>query len=249
MSSNKLTPEQAWVHVKALCKDADHMENHEGYTTIRNHDGTIPDVVIEEGVIDWPEGMDRYPPKEEWRDAVWPDDWGKPAMFGDSKDDVKTAGTLCGRCNWSWMDEDGVRWIYCQVRVTDDPPTIQKCRKVEQEKAAEDIFPPKDELKPGWLLPPGWLRKSKLSEQVAEWPEEVKSLMHINDGLVQKPDDGRQPMATAPKDREVELLMGGDWMDGFYNEGLWWTKTRYGRCTGWDRGHQPTAWREPRQKT
>jgi hypothetical protein len=60
---NKLTPAKAWVHVKALCKDADHMENHEGYTTIRNHDGTIPDVVIEEGVIDWPEGMDRYPPE------------------------------------------------------------------------------------------------------------------------------------------------------------------------------------------
>jgi hypothetical protein len=135
MSSNKLTPEQAWVHVKALCKDADHMENHEGYTTIRNHDGTIPDVVIEEGVIDWPEGMDRYPPE------------------------VPTESR-------------------------------QKCR-----------------------------------------------------------DLAAQPMETAPKDRDIELLMDGKWLEGDFDNGFWWSKTKHGMCTAWDRGHQPTAWREPRQKT
>jgi len=236
---SKLTPEQAWVHVKALWPNATCMEK---FAMINNFSITS---------IDWPAGVDRYPPKEEWRDAVWPQDWGKPCrVYNYDLEQHEDAGVLIGRRKDGYflVESNGIEIVgELQVRVTDDEPTIRKCRKVEQEKAAEDIFPPKDELKPGWLLPPGWLRKSKLSEQVAEWPEEVKSLMHINDGLVQKPDDGRQPMATAPKDREVELLMGGDWMDGFYNEGLWWTKTRYGRCTGWDRGHQPTAWREPKR--
>lgn len=63
---SKLTPEQAWQHVKALYKDADGIEqgssNQE--TVVRMGQYQRPLTLYRMNEIDWPEGMDRYPPPE-----------------------------------------------------------------------------------------------------------------------------------------------------------------------------------------
>jgi hypothetical protein len=184
---SKLTPEQAWSHVKALWPNATCMEK---FAMINNFSITS---------IDWPEGVDRYPPKEEWRDAVWPDDWNKPCRYKRIKADNWQDGYIVGN------DDSKIPWIitpgrsqlhwseYCQVRVTED---------------------------------------KKLN------PLDYKM-------------DVCHPMETAPKDRYVELLMGGRWWKGFWSDSFdCWLKFEYQpvdstqECIDWDREHQPTAWRE-----
>jgi hypothetical protein len=57
-----------------------------------------------------------------------------------------------------------------------------------------------------------------------------------------------EPMETAPKDRDSELLMGGEWRMGFWNYHQW-CSFGCGMSYESDKARQPTAWREPRQKT
>jgi hypothetical protein len=71
-------------------------------------------------VIDWGD-LTRYPPEEPqevWRDAVMPQDWGKPARFNDARDHLWTNCELAGQLSsGKFVDDDGVNWDYCQVRV------------------------------------------------------------------------------------------------------------------------------------
>ena len=123
--NKKLTPEEAWSHVKALWPDAEY---------IRKRDDTIRDDLVYRGPslgksprlvgceIDWPPGIYRYPPKEEWRDAEMPRDWGKEVRFSDDKrrwNEGKLCGFLESVERYPWLDELGAVYTYCQVRVTD----------------------------------------------------------------------------------------------------------------------------------
>lgn len=74
--------------------------------------------------IDWPEGVYQWPlpkKKKKWRDAVMPQDWGKPARFSDYPNNDESewtkGGTLiAGRyTTGQWISNNGLRWKYCQV--------------------------------------------------------------------------------------------------------------------------------------
>ena len=127
---SKLTPEQAWEHIKALCDDPDFMEYGGNGTYVHAQDGTTFDLVIEPGIIDWGD-LTRYPPKEEWRDAVMPQDWGKPcrAKLSDENWGACEYGVLVGHSvkeNRFIIEKDGSIPIRCkndcQVRITHDEP-------------------------------------------------------------------------------------------------------------------------------
>jgi RES domain-containing protein len=135
--NSKMSPEQAWVHVKALWPEAKYIRRscdkiHADGVKM-SWDQCLGDFVRLDYVdIDWPEGMDRYPPelKEEWRDAAWPDDWSKPCRIAHCNDDG-TVWVLIGRHTeardncFIVQNQHGGRMnaTICQVRVTDPQKT------------------------------------------------------------------------------------------------------------------------------
>jgi hypothetical protein len=124
---SKLDLKTAWQHVKALWPDA--LEMRRVVTEIgdrividRSCDGRKWESMYGAN-IDWG-SLTQWPPKEEWRDAVMPEDWGKKARFCDYPDDErawfydKIAGLLNQDEECPWVCSDGTVWRYCQVRVT-----------------------------------------------------------------------------------------------------------------------------------
>jgi hypothetical protein len=127
---SKLTPEQAWVHVKALWPDAEYIRkgcqklSTDGVYRGRDIDSFIP---LHHCNIDWPEGVTQWPPNEEWRDAVVPtigkfEDWGLPCRVRDSESDPWFKSKILGYDesfeSSPWMIEDDCFYRDCQVRVT-----------------------------------------------------------------------------------------------------------------------------------
>lgn len=146
--------------------------------------------------IDWPFNSRQYAP-ETFRDAVWPDDWGKEAIFTDNHATARCLSILCGlyrdsECEY-WLDAANDCWDKCQIKVI---PYNNK-----DSKSAEDIFETR---------PQG------------------------------------QPISTAPKDdgKEIRLLMGGEWLIGYWDKHnqVWFSRGQ-GHTWQWDEANQPTQWR------
>ena len=132
---SKLTPAEYYGHVKALFPDLESIsKGRDGYVSchFKTHSFSMSKICV------WPEGVDRWPPVEEWRDAVMPQDWGKPCRHRDNNESWKE-GVLVGESVvrnkvYRWITEHPVNCIrydsqYCQVRV-------------EQEKAKAPITRP-----------------------------------------------------------------------------------------------------------
>lgn len=86
---SKLSPEQAWQHVKALWPDAEYIRkgcqklSTDGVYRGRDIDSFIP---LHHCEIDWPDGMTRYPPPEPQHREPWQDDVGKMVEVRDRKE-------------------------------------------------------------------------------------------------------------------------------------------------------------------
>jgi hypothetical protein len=124
-----ITPQDALVHFQALWPWASnlHKGRSVGEVVLRGENpGDVTRLYSQ--AIDWPEGVDRWPPPEpDWRDAVMPQDWGKDARFRDDLDDdwFEEGLTLGGFARDNevlpYVDSDGNGWAYCQVRVEPEP--------------------------------------------------------------------------------------------------------------------------------
>ena len=166
--TKKLTPAEAWSHVKALWPDAtsivrkDAMLKNDMVVTIK---GSIGDAIALKLVdIDWPEGITQWPPIEEWRDAVWPQDWGKGARFRDSESYSWRKGFLGGlnpvnpeRVYKWWGGDIGV-FKECQVRVTDG----DKAEKSDSQNVGDCAQVPTNG--DGHLLERDFLSKEQIAE-------------------------------------------------------------------------------------
>jgi len=196
MSSNKLTPEQAWQHVKAIMPFAKALKKRNALFNSHYielpHDQFIELLCCE---IEWPDGMYSYPPEPEkqWRAAVMPADWGRRCRVKNhgSTEWQETYVLGCTMNGKRWFADNRNIWDQCEVPV-DEPPTIRESQIVE-------------------------------------------------DG-----NRNPQPMSTAPKDRAIELFMGGGWVVGSFepDSKIWASRPVYNKSIAWDRGNQPSAWRE-----
>lgn len=57
--------------------------------------------------------------EEKWRPAAFPQDWGKEAMFWDSKKANLLLDELCGKTKdeyYTWLDSNGTGWQNCEVK-------------------------------------------------------------------------------------------------------------------------------------
>jgi hypothetical protein len=143
MSEKKLTPAEAWEHVKALWPDACALtKDAYGNSTLHR---TEKQFLLLGDCAEWPEGMDRYPPiAKPRRPARMPEDFGKPAWFRDSIHDHWTKGELCGLTKSPfehWVDEDGNQWLYADV----------ECDELKPAKVQFDE--PEGEPEPEWITP------------------------------------------------------------------------------------------------
>jgi hypothetical protein len=121
--TKKLTPEEAWEHVKALWPDADCIS--------RRNETTYFDCAVYVGNtqlplsfinIDWPEGVTRWPPPEsKWRHAEMPRDYGKPCEVSDDGTEW-TPAIICGYMpndrSYPWLTE--TRTFKTLARVRDE---------------------------------------------------------------------------------------------------------------------------------
>lgn len=123
MSYKKLTPAEAWEHVKALWPKATHIAKEGSSFGLRWSKalGESPEGLVS---IDWPSGMDRYPPIEKpRRPARMPEDWNKPAWFRNRlsktcREGLKLSGMR--REGKVWIDSFGDEWDIAEVEC-DDP--------------------------------------------------------------------------------------------------------------------------------
>jgi hypothetical protein len=136
-----LTPEKAWEHVKALWPDAECIRKRMGDTIVNCVVYILEyQIPLQLVMVDWPDGFNRYPPKEEWRDAVWPQDWGKEARFRDGESYSWQNGVLCGmipKRHFKWFAADKGMFVHCQVRVTEqdkEPPDADRLEPSQPER-------------------------------------------------------------------------------------------------------------------
>lgn len=133
MSEKKLTPAEAWEHVRALWPDANHIakEGESFGLRIGKAWGQSPEGLV---AIDWPSGVDRWPPIEKpRRPAKMPEDFGRRAWFRDYETDLWQDGWVCGFCNTErhqWVDSSRTGWVYCEVEC-DEP--VQPANEPEPE--------------------------------------------------------------------------------------------------------------------
>lgn len=218
---SKLTPQQAYEHIKALFPSKEVISIHStenGNVWVHEeelrHSGKPAYFSIGKIEIDWPEGVDRWPPMEEWVDAVMPQDYGKPCRHRDDheswKEGVLVGESVVRNAVYRWITEhpvNGTRYDsqYCQVRVEPEKATAPITRPAQAESIVEK-------------QPDGDI-----------WTDVY------SDGL---------PIETAPKDREIELLMGGKWRKGRWHScQIWMTVSPEARLFSWDRANQPTRWK------
>lgn len=205
---SKLTPEAAFNQAKALFTDAIEIKKHGNSLSqlCYGQKGNVMSIAYISAEIDWGD-LARYPPEpepEQWRDAVWPDDWGRYCRWNKCRGSCDwDTGTIVG---YSGKDPS---WIVVDDGFTFDPFWASECQvRVTDED-----------------------RKAPITR-----PAQAES-------IVDK-DDGSQPMHTAPKDREIELLMGGEWIRGMWSRnGDHWMSLDVGKDSRWDEANRPTAWR------
>lgn len=119
-----MTPEQAWEHVKALDHRAEcitpYFGSHKSVGVQLGNDRVYSIPVA----IDWPEGVDRWPPVEvEYREPRMPEDYGKEIEVRDLQTKDWQSATLGGFAkdyigSCKWLTEDGHRWCHARIRVT-----------------------------------------------------------------------------------------------------------------------------------
>lgn len=125
--SDTLTPEEAFKAGKKLWPSLVKIRrNIGGRTVLCLKDSSEVRVYAD---VSWPADMDQWPaPPDKWRDAVWPDDWNKPARFRDLVTDRWS--TVGGKLIGHDADAPGCRWIssshmsyrHCQVKVSPNEP-------------------------------------------------------------------------------------------------------------------------------
>ena len=85
-ATGKLTPEQAFAHVKALWPCAERLRlTTTGITWAYEADG-VPYKALRYVEIDWPKGVTEWPLQPKWETPVLPFDWGKECEFSDDGD-------------------------------------------------------------------------------------------------------------------------------------------------------------------
>jgi len=114
----KLTPQEAFEHVKALWPDtvSIRLHNH-GNTLLIDNQSLLMHLELK---FDWPPGITEWPPQPKWEEPVLPDDWGKLCEL--SHDSItwqteKLAGftKLNDRDERLWRNTEG-RWFkYCRI--------------------------------------------------------------------------------------------------------------------------------------
>ena len=125
---SKLTPQQAWEHVKALFPNATHMTRDIDcwFCWLPRRERTVTYFVGDN--INWPKGVDRWPPPEpRWREATMAD-VGKivevsDIKIADSTSSQKLMAILAndygqGRfvCGASHSGSLGVCWRYARIK-------------------------------------------------------------------------------------------------------------------------------------
>lgn len=120
----------AWEHVRALWPDAEWIEkSYDGWEAFLGLQTTRATKALvaagSSSEIDWGD-LTRYPPEpEQWRDAVWPEDWGKKckATIPGVDDDF----VMCILVGMSpkltpivLLEDENYYGGKCQVRVTDE---------------------------------------------------------------------------------------------------------------------------------
>lgn len=130
--TKKLTPQEAWERVRALIPSASCMYMSGGVVRVREAGGH--EKRFEQLQIDWPEGVDIWPPKEterKWRDARMPEDWGKPVQYFFTKKCLDFyEGTLVGYHgddpSFVVLDKDEMELYWAsKVQVEDIPAQAQ----------------------------------------------------------------------------------------------------------------------------
>lgn len=131
---SKLTPEQAFAHLKAVWPDLSSIESIPGADIIcrRSHTSISQTWNTSPMAIDWPEGVHQWPPKGQWRDARLEDlpnkmrarvrDSEKEAWLADfNNEDYFLIGVqyLPALTRKSWITHrrhgGSLNWQYCQV--------------------------------------------------------------------------------------------------------------------------------------
>jgi hypothetical protein len=255
--NNKLTPQQALEMVASLTgKDVTIRLTHDGNTWVDVD--RVPYMSLGKCNIDW-QAFDYWPPpepSEQWRDAVMPQDWGKPCRYMAL--DTWLDGVLVGKhtakrkARWIVEQPDGIRneSSECQVRVEpkEDATRVKPIlgilpRDKHREYRIEDLEAviarfedANQEPKAEWIEELNDLTRQLVVESIVEPNPTGKDCLQV--------DDGWKPMDSAPKDRPIELLMGGKWYKGRWHcVGIWISDSTYNKTLGWDRNNQPTGWR------
>jgi hypothetical protein len=228
-----ITPQDALVHFQALWPWASnlHKGRSVGEVVLRGENpGDVTRLYSQ--AIDWPEGVDRWPPPEpaeQWREAVMPQDWGKPCRVRDNDDQIWIpCSEIQGRSKHSWA-VNGTWWKQCQVRVEPkEKPTHCPACKLETKGCTWCSDP-----KPGCCMP------NEPPKQVRVEPNPTgKDCLQVEDEWL--------PMDSAPKDDvKVFLLMGGEQVIGGWTDigKMWISLSKYSKSLDWDKANHPTGWR------
>jgi hypothetical protein len=135
----RLTPQQAWEHVRALWPSATHIRQvNGGQCEIEGKGGYQ---TFTDKVIDWCD-LTQWPPPEpaeQWEDAEFPRDCGKNCRYllstlSDEYESGKIVGKDGSDPAWVVLDlEQDLLWAFkCQVRVEPKEATGKDCLQVEE---------------------------------------------------------------------------------------------------------------------
>lgn len=133
--SEKLTPQEAYEAAKKLFPNLVKIRRSivsPAKTIMVMGPDTPPNNYID-AAVNWPEDVDEWPaPPAQWRDAVWPDDWGKHASFADDGDwsqllNHKLVGYDPDVATGKWISSSGLRWRKCRIKVEESDNCL--CQK------------------------------------------------------------------------------------------------------------------------
>jgi hypothetical protein len=170
--------------------------------------------------IDWPEGMTRYPPPEPKYREPTQKDVGKMVEVRDfDRDDWCPV-----RAKLLAVIDAGVVFRF----IVSFDAMSRDWTKWRQARIAVDEPSLMDGLVGAWIP-----NKDGEFRQIYPKPD--------------LPHPDAKPIETAPKDRLIWLLMGGEWVTGFFDGNIWLTGIQpngVSHSLKWDDENQPTHWRE-----
>jgi hypothetical protein len=248
---SKLTPEQAWQHVKALWPLADFLQKDAIGTLIRFSDASTVWESMYHIDIDWGD-LTQWPPKEEWRDAVKADCFTEQVCrWRESVDHTWKTGALIGFLHVDSIVEfwvaSGSTCMYriksgnCQVRVTAQdktPPNADDVSANAPER--EKRFTPFESR----LIERVKSARNEIEQQSKE--QRKKQTSKTDDtgtyGLGCERETAWRSMDSAPKDKPVWVKMGGEIVLASTDGPRIWLSHGFKKSYESDRTNQPTAW-------